>query len=263
MPISETLVRDLCSRITSLPQGEKPSNMDNGLAWLGGRIAEIQRRTSPAAQLKGMACFAADPPGSSPGSQELRTWLEAVGPLQRLSAHCDVKWLVADVGLTEDFSNASFAPHVLPRLLKRISPDPSAAVWDAVQEGIRLACRMKGRGTDIFGAAFLTAFTLQPTDIQKAIDLRAWPIATAAGFLLAAADLQTPIVVSGAPILSAIQLACALVPAVADYVLLAQPADAPISLGFTPPLLTWTAPDPLAVILGLDLCQSAAKLLGN
>jgi hypothetical protein len=263
MPSSETLVRELCSRIVAVPQAELRSVERDGLIWLGKRLAVIQKRSSPATKLKGMACFAADQPGCEQSSQALRGWLEDESPLPRLAAHCDVKWLVADAGLNADFANSPFAPHMLPLLLKRLSLDPREAVWDALQEGVRLACRMKGRGTDLFGACFLSGFNLEPKDIQEAGELKAWPICLAAGFLLGAADLQTPIVVSGPPVLSACEVACSLVPAVADYLLLAQPAKQPVSLHSAPPLLCWTAAEPLAVILGLDLCQSAAKLLGR
>lgn len=259
MSRSLTLIRELCSRIVVVGESAATSPKDsNSVLCFAERLARIQGSAAAKVALKGMALFAADPPQSAVTSRELREWLGQEGTLHALSAHCDVKWLVADVGLQEDYSTAPFGTQVLPQLLKRISAEPGQAVWDAMHEGVRLACRMKGRGTDIFGVCFLPSYELAPSSAEALADMKAWPIAAAAGFLLAAVDLQTPVVVSGTAALAAVAVAQSLAPAVSGYILLAQPADnCPVQIGFEP-LLTWKAPDPLAVILGLDFCQSAA-----
>lgn len=263
MPSSKTLIRELCARIAPVTAGkerEQCARAGGTVQSLARRVARMQGLAEPRVTLKGMALLAADLGNARQGSQAVQEWLGRAGVLQALSAHCDVKWLVADVGLREDFSSASFGSQILPRLLRRISPQPEQAVWDSMQEGVRLVCRMKGKGTDILGLGFLGTYEPRPGSLHELGAMEAWPIAVAAGFLLGASDLQTPVVISGEAAAAAVTIASLLAKTVSDYVLLAQPLAAAACPLEELPLLQWRAPDPLAVILGLDFCQSAAML---
>ncbi|MEW6303718.1 MAG: nicotinate-nucleotide--dimethylbenzimidazole phosphoribosyltransferase [Verrucomicrobiota bacterium] len=226
------------------------------LRLLAARIAGAQRLDKPAAGLKGLALFAADSPGSRAVCARVRELLTARGPLHALARQYSVKLGMVDVGLAVDFIQTELANQIL-RQHPRATDSADEAVWESLQAGVRTACLMKGKGTDIFGLGMLRepgTTNSQLADIGRTSD---WALGASVGFLLAAADLQTPVVISGPDCALAARLAKGVAPAVADYLIVAQSGDAHEPL---PPLLGSAIPHELAVILGLSLCEGAARV---
>jgi len=131
------------------------------------------------------------------------------------------------------------------------------SAWESVQAWVRVAYLMKGKGTDLFGLGLFSGGWDSAQKFEHLAVCRAWDVGAACGFLLAAANLQTPVVVPGMAVSWAALLAMELCPAVQDYLIAAQRLEV---VSVMEPLLDWQTDEHLAVLMAMGLCESAARV---
>ena len=274
---AEKKIRALCADITPPPAGPQTARTraPNRLETLAAQMRAVQRAARPAARIKGLALFAADRVGESGSiSKQVRGFVSAHTAIHEIARQHDVKLAVVDAGLAEDFSRTELANRMLRERVPARGGSPEEMAWESLHAGVRVACVMKGKGTDVFGLGFIgrdgtggpglelenAVLSGDTAAMMRGIaSLGAWDLGAAAGFVLGAAHLQTPVVISGASSFAAAELARRLAPAAQHAIIWAQPPPAGGRTTVEAVLdLPW--PDEIAVMIALGICESAARV---
>lgn len=195
------------------------------LKSLAIQLAGAQRTDKPVAREKGLILFAADTKESSAGSESVTGFLLGTSVLARYAQQQQVKLAVTDIGLNSSEAEALNDPRLFRQLQPLKATSPEERFWESVQAGVRMACLLRGKGTDVFGTGSLR-YIHKPARGQAAvIQMEHWELAAMAGVILGAASVQTLTVISGECGQAALALAAEWSPVVRDYAVTATDAD--------------------------------------
>lgn len=206
------------------------ANSPRRLKSLAIQLAGAQRTDKPVAWEKGLILFAADTKESSAGSESVTGFLPGTSVLAHYAQQQQVKLAVTDIGLNSSEAEALNDPRLFRQRQPLKATSPEERFWESAQAGVRMACLLRGKGTDVFGIGSLRYF-VKPHGQAAVIQMEHWELAAMAGVILGAASVQTLTVISGECGQAALDLAAEWSPVVRDYAVSA--ADADEFLGWT------------------------------
>ncbi len=259
MPVSAqaktlSLIRDLVSAdaVSAQQVAERLTGQPNRLAELAKQLAGAQRTPSPQARQKGLILFAADAAGSKSGSERVAAFFAQPSTLGQFAHQQQVKLAVTDLGLQEDFSQADFTARIFKQRQPLKASNTTERFWETVQAGVRMACLLRGKGTDVFGVGSLLEFSQPAAEMEAIIAVEQWEIAAMAGVIIGAASVQTLTVIGGPSGHAALALAQTWSPLINDYVISAAATND--FLGVSP---NDNQNHLLGVVMTLGLCSPA------
>jgi len=223
------------------------------LAGLVEQLAGAQRTIKPAAQNKGLILLAADADGTNHGSIWVKDFFNQPPILAQFAHHQQVKLAVTDIGLAEDFSLGEHAARIFKQRQPLKAMNPTERFWESVQAGVRVACLLRGKGTEVFGVGSLRGFAEPAGDAEGIIAQEQWEIVAMAGVILGAASVQTITVIGGKEGEAALALASSWSPVVRDYVISAAEANEFLGVSHA------SEASLLGVVLTLGLCTQATQ----
>ena len=207
----------------------------------------------PAAQNKGLILLAADAGGTNHGSTRVKDFFNQPPVLAQFAHQQQVKLAVTDIGLAEDFSSGEHAARIFKQRQPLKATSPTERFWESVQVGVRVACLLRGKGTEVFGVGSLREFAEPAGEVEGLIAGEQWEIAAMAGVILGAASVQTVTVIGGKVGEAALALAAGWSPLVREYVISADAANEFLGVSQD------SEASLLGVVLTLGLCTQATQ----
>ncbi len=258
---SEEIVLSLCASIADIDKNCEQAVLNRLPEALGdfrplaAQIAGAQRKPVPRVNVKSLAIVVDKDSPVQARSMVERPTLAPNAIVNAIALQYGIHWTIVNTGGRGPVREAS----PLLQVSSGASHNGGPMRWDHIRKGIRLACHVKGQQTDLMGLAFWDGDVAREAGEEISPHCDEESILMAAGFLLGAADLQTPVVLAGQMPIRAARIAFTMAPSVKNYMVYAQCSeDNPV--GGCNPLLRLTAPGWLAVAIGMALCQTATNL---
>jgi hypothetical protein len=224
------------------------------LVRLAERLAGAQRTMMPTALDRGLILFAADAAEAQEGSEQVKAFFCRPHVLRECAQEQRVNIAVTDIGLEQDINLGGLAGTLFRQRQPLKAPTRAERFWESLQAGVRMACLLRGQGTDVFGTGSLRDFAAPARDAGEIIAREQWEIAAMAGVILGAASVQALSVIAGRSGEAAAALAGTLSPVTKDYVVSAKEANDFLQCS------SKSDRDSLpGVILTLGLCSQAAR----
>ncbi len=243
-PLDAASAQQVAARMKGLPKR---------LAGLVEQMAGAQRTVKPAAQNKGLILLVTDAAGTAHGSSRTKDFLSHPSTLAQFAHQQQVKLAVTDIGLAEDFSQGEHAARIFKQRQALKAASPTERFWESVQAGVRMACLLRGKGTEVFGVGSLREFTEPAGEVEGIIAREQWEIAAMAGVILGAASVQTVTVIGGKVGEASLALAAGWSPVVREHVISADAANEFLGVSQDGEASL------LGVVLTLGLCTQATQ----